>query len=125
MIYRNNDAVNLGYAVDSDKLYYVTSKNDAYYNSYFFNNGSKSSDFDIMRMAEDTMLDGAIFEDGVEIDSNVVGVDGWSTIWMVDEYDDYKKFNDEGFDKDGYNYANQIFSLSLIQANYSFLKKFC
>jgi len=71
-IYRNNDAVALGYAVDSDKLYYLGSPNNDHKHMSFYD-GSINT----LRMAEDVMLDGAIFQDDTIIEGfNIKAAEG-------------------------------------------------
>ena len=62
----------LGYAVDPSCLYQIGKKEDSYINNAFFDNSTGYSGFRNLIRAEETFLNGAIFEDDAELPSGMV-----------------------------------------------------
>ncbi len=58
-----DSSASLGYAVDSDKLYRIGKKEGSYYLNSFYDNTIGSSGYRSLIRAEETFLNGAIFED--------------------------------------------------------------
>ena len=76
-VYRNDNVPTLGYAIDSDKLYYLQKNEDygkssfktAFYGNYWSaGRGANISGAERVMANEDFLLEGAIIDDGVELE---------------------------------------------------------